>query len=83
MLGSVGIALLQFGNDAIADVHLIVEILTLQVVKLQVEQRTAAHPGKGRQSLAHHGIAFRQRLRDVAIQRTDDVEADMGGVVGV
>ena len=55
LLGSIGITLLQFRNDAVADVHLIVQILTLQMVQLEVECR--------RDALVHqiHGIYIEHR----------------------
>ena len=42
LLGGFCMASLQLGNDAIAHVHLVVQVFALKVVELYVKQRTAA-----------------------------------------
>ena len=70
MLGGIGIACLQLGNDAVADVDLIVEILALQVVELEVEGRADARVHKIHCLDVKHG----------RVERADDVVADVGGI---
>ena len=63
-------SLLQLLDDAVADVHLIVQVLTLQVIELEVEGRADAGIHHVQRLVVEHG----------RIQRTDNVEADMCGV---
>ena len=73
LLGRVGVARLQFGDDAVADVHLIVQVLALQVVELEVEGRADA-------GVDHvDGLVVEQGR----VERADDVEADVRGVGGL
>lgn len=72
LLRGIGIALLQFGNDAVADVHLIVEVFALQVVQLEVECR-----GDAGVHMAH-----RLQVQHGGVQRADDVVADVRCVLG-
>ena len=72
LLRGIGIALLQFGNDAVADVHLIVEVFALQVVQLEVECR-----GDAGVHMAH-----RLQVQHGGVQRADNVVADVRRVLG-
>ena len=72
MLGGISIALLQFGNDTITNVHLVVQILTLKVIQLEVESR--------RDASIH--MTHRTQIQHGAVQRTDEVETDVRGVLG-
>ena len=72
MLGGIGIALLQFGNDTVADVHLVVQILTLKVIQLEVESR--------RDASIH--MTHRTQIQHGTVQRTDEVETDVRCVLG-
>ena len=71
MLGGIGIALLQFGNDTVADVHLIVQILTLQVIQLEVESR--------RDACIH--MTHRTQIQHGTVQRADEVETDVRSIL--
>ena len=70
LLGGIGMALLQLFDDTVADVHLIVQILALQVIELEIEGRadTGIHHVQG--LVVEHG----------RVERTDNVEAYMRGV---
>ena len=72
LLGGVGPAALQHLDDAVADVHLIVEILALQLEELPVQLRGQAH--------VHLGDGV--RVHERAVERADDVETDVTGVGG-
>ncbi len=70
LLGGIGMSLLQLLDDAVADVHLIVEVLPLQVEELEVERRTDTGIDHVQRLIVEHG----------RVERTDDVEADMRGI---
>ena len=72
LLGSLSVALLQLADDAVAYVHLIVQVLTLQVVQLEVQSRPYARIHHVQRLVVKHG----------RVQRADDVVTHMGGIRG-
>ena len=71
-----GVAALQAVDDAVADVHLVVEILALQEEQLQVKLRREV--GKGGVQLAD-GVEVEQR----SVERAYHVEPYPLGVLGL
>ena len=81
LLGSLRIAGLQLGNHAVANVHLIVQILALQMIQLEVEQASSPTPDDG-QHLPQHAFLVGKHLREAAVERADHVVANPAGVLG-
>ena len=70
-LGGIGVALLQRLDDAVADVHLVVQILALQMVQLEVECRPYACVHHVQRLVVEHG----------RVERTYHVVANMRGIL--
>ena len=70
LLGGIGMPMLQLLDNTVADVHLIVEVLPLQVEELEVECRADTGVDHVQRLVVEHG----------RVERADDVETDMRGI---
>ena len=70
-MGSLSIASLQFSDDAVTHVNLIVKVLTLQLIQLEIECR------RDEWIDAIH----RCKVEDWAVERTYDVESYVCGIL--
>ena len=81
LLGSLSITSLELLDDAVADIHLIIQILALQLEELHVKQRPCPHSSQGRHGLRQEPGILRKCLLQIGVQRTYQVIANPLGIL--
>ena len=83
LLGGFSITSLELLDDAVADVHLIIQVFALQLEQLHVEQRSSSYACQRCHGLGQEPGILRECLLQIGVQRAYQVVADPLGILGL